>query len=500
MLSSRRRLYEERGLRRFWLLAVLALVLAGRANAQTPIDEGFQDFSYPNGTGSNNEVSSEKPESKLWFNDGFWWASMWSGPASGGYHIYKLDAATQAWVDTGTELDDRRGSKADTLWDGQKLYVVSHIFTGDGSPAPPQDSGRLYRYSYDSVGQTYSLDAGFPVEVNGAESETLVIAKDSTDRLWVTWVESSQVMVNHTVCNPTCDDASWATPLSLSTSVSSDDISSIIAYDNRVGVLWSNQMGGNEMHFAVHEDTADVATWTQTVIYDASSDDHISLKALEGDSAGRVFAAIKTSQSSDLIVLLVCESTASFCTDGLSAGASNDWSSYVLYDGSFGPTRPILLIDTDNRQLHVFVRVKETANDWAINVKSTDLDNITFDSTSIGTPFIRQTPPTDSVNNPSSSKGNLTGVTGMAVIASAKDAKSYFHNFVPVNSTVPQISSFSPQSGPVGTEVTITGANFSTASSVSFDLTSAGFTIDSDSQIRANVPSGATTAIRTAPA
>jgi hypothetical protein len=58
----------------------------------------------------------------------------------------------------------------------------------------------------------------------------------------------------------------------------------------------------------------------------------------------------------------------------------------------------------------------------------------------------------------------------------------------------PTISSFSPTSGPVGAEVTVTGANFSGATSVKFNGVSAStFTIDSATQIRANVPSGATT-------
>jgi molybdopterin biosynthesis enzyme MoaB len=58
----------------------------------------------------------------------------------------------------------------------------------------------------------------------------------------------------------------------------------------------------------------------------------------------------------------------------------------------------------------------------------------------------------------------------------------------------PTISSFSPASGPVGTEVTVAGSNFSGATSVKFNGVSAStFSIDSATQIRANVPSGATT-------
>ena len=59
----------------------------------------------------------------------------------------------------------------------------------------------------------------------------------------------------------------------------------------------------------------------------------------------------------------------------------------------------------------------------------------------------------------------------------------------------PTISSFSPTSGPVGTSVTIHGNNFSgpDVTSVTFNGTSATFTIDNAQKITATVPAGATT-------
>jgi hypothetical protein len=57
----------------------------------------------------------------------------------------------------------------------------------------------------------------------------------------------------------------------------------------------------------------------------------------------------------------------------------------------------------------------------------------------------------------------------------------------------PTISSFTPTSGSPGTSVTITGSGFAGASSVAFNGVSATFTVGSDTQITATVPSGATT-------
>jgi kumamolisin len=57
----------------------------------------------------------------------------------------------------------------------------------------------------------------------------------------------------------------------------------------------------------------------------------------------------------------------------------------------------------------------------------------------------------------------------------------------------PTAGSFSPQNGPVGMPVVLSGANFNNAYSVTFNGVSAAFTVDSNNQITATVPNGAAT-------
>ncbi len=61
----------------------------------------------------------------------------------------------------------------------------------------------------------------------------------------------------------------------------------------------------------------------------------------------------------------------------------------------------------------------------------------------------------------------------------------------------PVILSFAPTAGPIGATVTITGANFEGATSVTFNGVNATFTINSSTQITATVPVGATTGLIT---
>jgi len=66
-------------------------------------------------------------------------------------------------------------------------------------------------------------------------------------------------------------------------------------------------------------------------------------------------------------------------------------------------------------------------------------------------------------------------------------------SFTVVLSPPPAISGMSPPLGSVGTSVTVTGSGFAKATAVRFNGTSATFTVNSDTQLTAVVPQGATT-------
>src|SRR4051794_10070744 len=176
-------------------------------------DIGIVDQSF---TGVTNPPTADKPQSKLWFNDGLWWANMWT---SSGWHIHRLDRSTNSWVDTGTPVDSRAQSLSDALWDGSKLYIGSQYVTVTDdttvrtSVAQP---ARLYRYSYSSATKTYSLDTGFPSQISNNSSESLTIDKDTTGRLWATWTKvsgsSSAGYTSAVYVNSSLDGSSWGTP------------------------------------------------------------------------------------------------------------------------------------------------------------------------------------------------------------------------------------------------------------------------------------------------
>jgi hypothetical protein len=85
--------------------------------------------------------------------------------------------------------------------------------------------------------------------------------------------------------------------------------------------------------------------------------------------------------------------------------------------------------------------------------------------------------------------GATTGTVWVTTMGGTATSVSSFTVTVPA----PSITAVSPTSGPVSTPVTITGANLTGASAVSFNGVTAPFVVDSDTQITTSVPLGATT-------
>jgi len=361
--------------------------------------------------------TGRKPEaSKLWIHDGSWWGVLFDRSRDA-YMIYRFDWEADEWIPNGQMVDDRNGSRADVLWDGRYLYAVS----GGLDPASPKHRALLSRFSYDGARREFRLDRGFPLAISEGGAETFVVDKDGDGRLWVTFTRDRKVYVTHSLAT----DRDWTRPFPLpvpqATDLSPDDISALVAYDDGIGVMWSDQKDG-AMYFASHPNGADDASWDfSTAIQGPGlADDHMNLKALRDDPAGRVFAVIKTSlndapeadPTGPLIMLLVLQ-------------ADGTWDQYVVSRVVDDQTRPLLLIDQDHRQLIVFTSAP-CCSGGRIYFKSSSLDRIKF-SYGAGTPFMVAGADAK-INNPTSTRQNLGSGTDLLVVASDDESNRYLHN------------------------------------------------------------------------
>jgi Ca2+-binding RTX toxin-like protein len=398
------------------LCGVAALALPGIARA----DIGFQGPAY--GLGTTGAPTTPKPESKLWWNDGFWWASMFR---NGEYHIFRLNLRTQTWSDTGVVLDDRASTRQDVLSTGSKLFVASHKYVPVTSDTVPgaNDEMRLSRFSYNAAANTYAATPDGTSVIDPEKSEILVIDRDSNGALWATWVQADgsghHVYVKNTgdACvTGSFSNCSWGVTHTLD-NVAPDDISSIVRFGgNKVGVMWSNTSAGvGQMRFSFHTDGAALNLWspTEAVIGGPATpkfaDDHINLKA---DSLGRVYAVTKTKFSSQANPGTILHRRA----------AAGGWSNATVSRASLGATRPIVLLDPGHNRIRVI-----EATSRAIHMKVSRMNVMSFPQLSAGTTVIADTGST--VGDPTSTKQDIGNATRLIVLATNDATKRYWHAY-----------------------------------------------------------------------
>jgi hypothetical protein len=378
-------------------------------------DVGYADFSYAaNGVSAPTGV---KPEtSKLWFSHGSWWAVMFR-PARDAYVVNKLEPERQEWLDTGVVVDDRNQARADVLWDGHHVYIVS----GGTDAKSPKQGAIFTRLSFGEDDGRWSVDAGFPIRLTETGAETFAIDKDGEGTLWVAYTRDRSVYVTHSAATEHDWARPYVVPLPEATNLTVDDIAVPISYDGHIGIMWSDQTDG-AVYFAAHATGAADDAWSLSTALQgpALADDHMNLKALRDDPAGLVFAAVKTSRNDlpspdpddPLIVLLVLR------RDG-------SWEQHVVGSVRDNSTRPLLEIDTDHRQVYVFTSAP-CCSGGSILYKTARLDELDF-PVGDGSPFIRRGR-SAALNNPTSTKQNVDAMTGILVLASDDKINYYMHN------------------------------------------------------------------------
>ena len=387
------------------------------------VDVGFKDFAF----GSAYSPTGEKPQSKLWFNDGFWWGVLYNKASSSKrFEIHRFNWATDTWTTTGVMVDSRVKSSMDALWTGSKLYTVSNLPPGAGGDA----SIYVRRFSYNPTTKTYSVDSGFPLAVHNRAVEAAVIDQDSTGKLWVTFTDANNsggrnAYVTHTTTSDTTWITPYVVPIAGANTLKSDDISTLVAYSGKIGVMWSNQTDST-VYFAYHPDGTADSNWISNPAVQGPkyADDHLNIKSLQADSAGQLYAVVKTSlndvepstSTKPLVLLLQLDNQGS-------------WSRRTVWRVVDNVTRPIVLLDQENRTIYAFTTVNYgTQDNGAIYYKSANMDNPGMQFVEgYGTPFIVSSTDTH-INNASSTKQALNSTTNLLVIAGDDTSNYYFHN------------------------------------------------------------------------
>ncbi len=326
---------------------------------------------------SVSETTGEKPESKIWQNEGHWWSVM---PDSTGTWIWRLDGTTWNHV---LQLSTQNTFHADVLPEGDISQIL--LFNGSNTQLASVEyvAGGLGSYQFWSQRPTLTSIA-LP-----SSAETATIAVDGTGRMWLASDASTTVEVRYSDGNY----SSFSAPITIGSGISTDDISDITALpDGSVGVLWSDQ-SSKRFYFRVHQPTDDPAAWQSTEVAAGQAaqsvgagmaDDHLHIAVA---SDGTLYAAVKTSYD-----------TSGHTKIGLIVRRPNGVWDQTLYNVDTSGTRCIVLLDEAIGRLLVAYTTSEGGGN--IVYRETPLDHISFSA--------RGTLLNGNLNNVTSTKQNVT--------------------------------------------------------------------------------------------
>lgn len=359
--------------------------------------------------------TGSRTQSKLWVAAGAWWAVMLE-PKSMTFHIYELVKGGERWRDTGTRVDERPAAQPDTLWDGQHLYIVSA-----GTSASASAAARLIRYSFDETARRFSLDPNFPIRITDAGVDSMVLARDSTGKLWTAYVaDDGQITVNQTVGG----DLFWGKPSPLpvqESAVTTDDVADLIAVsDSQIAVLWSSIANGT-FYLTTHQDGDPDAAWSAPeVALSGRGMANGELRAVSSAN-GWVYALVKTaldgdpSSSGQSPQLILLQRT-----------AKDKWTSTLFGRIQDQHTAPLVALDATAGIVYGLGTAPKKGG--SIYFKRSREDQPSF-PVGVGSPIVSD-PAAIETTAGTTAKGLVGPDTGLVVLAYDRASRRYLHGVV----------------------------------------------------------------------
>lgn len=258
-------------------IALLFAAVCVAAAAERPV---FRvDVPYP---------TRDKPQSKMWFARGTWWAWL---PVRGGSSVWRRTA--QGWQRQAHLDEALKGlpGQADVWADEDSATAVLVAPDRLAVAGLRWDSGAR-RYEADKAPVTFQTP---PLEGKEGGIETATIARDGRRRWWIAYNFRRDIFVRHSKGGAAGE---WSEPMKVNTSkASGDDICAIVALPGSVGVMWSDQeLDG--VFFRRHDDRAAPGAWAAIETVDKggkTADDHIHVAVSRN---GSLYAATKNSLDS----------------------------------------------------------------------------------------------------------------------------------------------------------------------------------------------------------
>jgi hypothetical protein len=388
--------------RRAWLPALLAAVLTIGGLGPAAADQRTAPRTYE---GPSYSAAYPQPptrgenQSKLWFHADAWWALLVE-PTGRSVRVFEL-MPDHSWRPTSAVVSTDVGDVGDALRDGDTVHVLTR--SGDSS---------LYygRLTFDAAARDYRVAPAVLVTTRKS-STPATLSKDAAGVLWVGYANATNVLVTSS------EDGglTWGRVVTLATGAAgTPEAGALVAYDDRVGMLWSDQATGS-FRFASHRAGDDPALWTQEVAVTGptQADNHVSLARVPGAAGDTLVAVIKTGDGDAL------GDPAAGRIEFLVRTPGGAWSSVPVSKIEDSLNDPVLQIDLATRTVHVFA-----THNLSIVRKSASLDDIRF-APGIGEIFVNGAG--QQLSNPTTPKDPVDARSGLVVLASDSHSFTYRH-------------------------------------------------------------------------
>ena len=452
-------------------------------------------------------INSGPARSQMWrTDDNVWWGAFSNN--TDGIYFYKRSTPT-SWVQ-GPLIDANFvaglfvAGAPDTLWTGTNLFVLVQEST---------TLAKLYKYTYTSATQTFTIVSGFPVNLpltgvgtssSGKTYGTLAIEQDSTGKLWAAYTGAGlggdgTVRV---ISSTSADHRTWdTTGVVLETGISTlkTEGSTIVRFGNKIGVGWSN-LNTNEDGFRFHTDGDPAATWSTKEVIDSG---------LGPEGTGGVSAKQMTMKAHpDGRIFLVADDN-----DGLNnhlhlyiRSIAGVWGNKTLVVNDFNamPSKPVLLLDTDNSTVHVIYK------DGALTTNGlsgqTFITQSSMTNPAFNPPCLFIDTSDDSVlstSNPTSTKQTVNAVSDfMVAVSTGKTGNRILVNSVDLTPNALTIFTVSPKEATAGETtftLTVNGKLFVSGATVRFAGVNRTTTFVNAGRVTASIPNTAIAAAGTYP-
>lgn len=216
------------------------------------------DYSFP---------TSDKPQSKLWFSDNCWWAIL---PRAEGPSLWQR--FPNGWLEHTRFYHELKGipGRVD-VWSEKKYVMVVGVEKSAISVF------KLFKNRIPDTGNTtWKLNFSTKLVLPEGEFniETVTIVRDGEQKWWVASAINSSVFV----WNSDSAGVNWSHPIPVVSGIADDDICSLVALGDRVGLIWTDQKS-DKLAMKVHIDGNSADFWEPEEIIDSgnkSADDHLN--------------------------------------------------------------------------------------------------------------------------------------------------------------------------------------------------------------------------------